>query len=185
MSTPSVAPTVANPEMELPGADAIMFALGYTPDDLQANQTGALGTAQSERLRQMKRRAVIAGTVGFFALALLATIFLYIGGLNNSAILTLVGVGLTLCNALLIGLIARHWLRLDADLRDGQPVCALIGPLERVIRPGGNLTQYVLRVDGKEIAVKKSVFKLFRHEQAYRLYRAHHSGILLGAEPLP
>jgi|GEM_PF-444935 len=184
MSTPSASPTVANPEAELPDADAIMFALGYTPDDLHANQTGTLGAAQSERLRQMKRRALLAGAAGFLSMALLATIFLYIGGLNNSAILTLVGVGLTLCNALLVGLIARHWLRLDADLRDGQPVRALTGSLERIIRPGGNLTQYVLRIDGKEIAVKKSVFKLFRHEQVYRLYRTRHSGMLIGAEPL-
>ena len=42
-----------------------------------------------------------------------------------------------------------------------------------------------VRVNGEDFHVNKDLFKLFRHEVPYRLYRAPHSRVLLAAEPTP
>jgi hypothetical protein len=77
----------------------------------------------------------------------------------------------------------RTWMRLSADMRGGQ-VEIIAGPMERVIRPTSRVNNYVLRVEGVDFVVRKDLFKLFRHQQPYRLYRSPHARVLLAAEPI-
>jgi hypothetical protein len=159
-----------------------MQALGFTPEDLQANQQGVLGINQMEHLRGLQTRTLLLGFAVFMLFTLLATTFLFLGQQNHTVILTLMGIFSTILNALAAGLFGRQWMRLSADLRGGA-VESLDGTMERVVRTEGRMSNFVLRIAGEQFAVKKDLFRLFRHEIRYRIYRAPHSGTLLGAEP--
>lgn len=163
--------------------DDLMQALGFGDADLQANRAGTLSENQQGRLSRLQQRALMFGGAGFFGFALLATIFIFMGQQNETAILSFIGVMLTVCNAIYIGMFGRQWLRLAADKRNNQ-VEALQGQLERIIRPTGRINNYVVRVADTDFAVDKTVFKAFQHEARYRLYRAPHSYVLLAAERL-
>ena len=73
-------------------------------------------------------------------------------------------------------------MRVGGDLRSGQ-VEALVGDVERVLRRGRATDSFLLRINGAELAVTKDVFRGFRHEAPYRIYRTSHSRLLLSAEP--
>jgi hypothetical protein len=92
------------------------------------------------------------------------------------------GIGVTICNAALVGLLARHWLRLPADIREGRAI-ANSGELERVIKPvSRRVMQYMIRVREAEVMVNKDVFEAFEHQRPYILYRAPYTGTLLSAD---
>jgi hypothetical protein len=134
------------------------------------------------RLRGLQRRALLIGLAGFLVFAFSATTFLYFGQANSSLVLSLVGIFLTLLNALFVGMFGRQWMRLQSDLRAGS-VEIIQGELERIVKAGGRANNFLLRVDDAEFYVKKETFNLFRHEEPYRFYRAAHSQVLLAAEP--
>lgn len=160
----------------------LMPLLHFTLADLEANRGGRLSPGQQVRLKQLQTRLVFIGAAVFIGLAFLATVFLFVGQTGGAAILSLTGAGLTGINALAIGLFARQWLRLSADLRtDG--VVTISGTLERILRPTGRVHHYILRVSGEEVVVNKDTFKVFQHDAPYHLYRTRHSRILLSAEP--
>ncbi len=159
-----------------------MQPLDFTRADLEANQNGQLGANQRDRLRGLQRRALLVGSAGFVAFALSATTFIYFGQVNDALILSLIGMFLTLLNALFVGIFGRQWMRLQSDLRTNS-VEVLSGTLERVVKASGRANNFMLRVDDAEFYVKKETFNLFRHEQPYHFYRAPHSQVLLAAEP--
>lgn len=170
------------PEDVVPPAERLMQPLQFTPADLQANRNGQLGTTQRARIQKLRRRTALIGTAGFFGFVLLATALLYLGLRQNSIIFSIMGGATLLVNAVFIGMFARQWLRLSADLRQAQ-VDTLRGELERVVRASGQVSNFVIRVDGVDFAVPKETFNLFRHEHRYTVYRAPRSGVLLAAEP--
>src|SRR5688500_11519875 len=122
-------------------------ALGFTPDDLTANQAGRLSAAQLERLRQARRRLILIAVPRVALLVLLAAIFLFLAQRNASGILQIVGIGVTLANAALMGVLARNALRLTADMREGQ-VSVIEGTATHTIRVTGRAANYLIRVDG-------------------------------------
>lgn len=161
---------------------ALMRELDFTPDDLAANRAGRLSDTQAYRLRLKRARSVAIGVGVLLALALAATLCLF-GGLRGSGILSLVGVGLTIVSAGIMGTFARYWLRLSADIRENT-VSAFSGPVERIVKPvNQRILTYLLRVGGAEFAVDKQTFKAFTHQATYTVYRAKYSGLLLSAEP--
>ena len=160
-----------------------MAHLQFTQADLQANRQGQLGPDQQQRLQTTQQRTLLFGGGGFFLLALVASLLIFVGQQNASAPLSAAGVLMTIINAILIGTFGRQWMRLSRDLRSGQ-IQTLSGPLERVIRPGRQLNNYVLRIEQRDFAVKKDVFKLFQHEAPYAFYLSSASGMLLAAEPV-
>lgn len=166
-----------------PDLATLLHALHALPADLDANRSGQLSPGQRAHLMQLQRRALMLGTAGFFSFALLATLALFIAQQDESLVLSVVGSVLILCNAFFVGMVARHWLRLQADLR-AEEIEALRGPLERVIKQGRSMNNFVLRIAGVEFVVTKDLFKLFRHEKPYAFYRTRHSRLLLSAEPL-
>jgi hypothetical protein len=159
-----------------------MPALEFTEADLRANQQGELGETQRQHLTRLRQRALMVGATVFFGLVFLATLLLFFGQANANGILTLLGILLTMLNAVAMGMFARQWMRLNSDIQSAQ-VEAVTGTLERIVKPQGRVSNYVLRLEGRDFAVKKEAFKLFRHEVRYTFYCAPKSGSLLAAEP--
>lgn len=159
-------------------------ALGFSEDDLAYNRAAALSPAQRSRLEARAWRTVWLGGALFLAFALVATLCFFVAQQDNSLILFFIGVFLTMCNALLLGYSARQWLRLSADLRADAPVQRVEGALERVIRPYGRVSNYLVRVEQRAFSVEKETFKAFTHQARYCLYYTAHTGALLSAEPL-
>jgi hypothetical protein len=161
-----------------------MQPMQFDTDDLQANREGQLGANQIQRLQALQRRALLIGLGGFFGIGLLATTFIYFAQVNDALILMLVGIFMTMINALFVGLYGRQWILLNTDIRNNV-IETISGPMERVVRADSRMNNFLLRVDGHDFVVKKDLFKLFRHEVPYRLYRTPLSRVLLAAEPTP
>ena len=160
-----------------------MRAMCFDAADLRANRAGRLSAAQVERVKSDRRRqSVIAGLM-FGALVLFATAMIYAGQLNRNQTLALMGVLLIVVNAILVGVMARAFMRLGGDLRAGN-VEVLAGDVERVLRRGRQGDVYLLRIGGASLPVTRDVFRTFRHEAPYRIYRSAHARLLLSAEAL-
>lgn len=163
-------------------AKALPIALDFTSADLDTNRQGLLSKAQMARLKAIRQRNTLIASALFLGLVLGATLLIYIGQLNRSVILFGAGAILTLINAIVIGRAGQAYMRVGSDLRLGQ-VEMLAGELERVLRRGRAGDNYLLRINGAEIHVRKAVFIGFRHQALYRIYRTPHSRLLLSAEP--
>src|SRR5688572_16429231 len=98
----------------------LMSRLRFTAEDVAANQEGSFSEAQEARLRQQQARLLWIGAAAFFGAVFLATLFLFIGQRNQTLVLTIIGVLLTMVNAIWVGSVARQWLRLSADLRENR-----------------------------------------------------------------
>lgn len=157
-------------------------ALGFTSADLDANRLGKLSQAQIELMTTKRHRNSLVAAVSFIAMVLGATILFYMGQLSHSTILFGAGAMLSIINAIMVGRAGRAFMQVGGDLRVGQ-VEMLAGEVERVLRRGRALDNYLLRIDGAEFFVTRDVFVGFRHEAPYRIYRASYSGQLLSAEP--
>ena len=160
-----------------------MGAIGFTSADLDANRHGNLGRSQAERLKRTRQRNTIIGGGLFLVIVVVATVFIFFGQQKQSPILSAVGGLLTVINAIMVGMVGRAYLRITADLRDGN-IEILEGELERVVRRGRQRDDYLLRANGASITVTTEIFIQFRHESPYRIYRTRLSGVLLSAEPL-
>jgi hypothetical protein len=158
-------------------------ALRFSEADLSANRTGALSESQTALLQTRKSRLMLIGICAFFILAFIATVFIFLGSKpDNSGILTIIGIGLTICNALVVGIIFRQWLKLNADT-SAKKVAIITGKLERVLKPlNKRVITYIIRVNGTETVIPKDVFVVFAHGKTYTLYRTPYTGILLSAE---
>jgi hypothetical protein len=167
---------------DIPPASQLMPLMGFDEEDLAQNRAGKLGENQREHLQSLQNRALLIGIAGFFAFAFLATTLLFFGQENDTLILGLLGIFMTILNAIFLGMFGRQWMRLRADLSDNA-VDKIQGRMERVVRPDGRMNNFLLRVEGQEFYTRKDLFKLFRHEVDYTLYRAPHSRVLLAAEP--
>ncbi|GAB4513993.1 MAG: hypothetical protein OHK0046_15450 [Anaerolineae bacterium] len=161
----------------------LMRELGFSPQDLEANRAGQLSEMQHYRLRLRRSRSMWTGVAVLLLAVFIASLLIFIGG-NGSPILTLIGIGVTICAAAMMGMFTRYWFRLTTDIQAGT-VEAYQGELERVIKPvTRRVLNYLIRVDGAEVYVSKDAFELFEHKQPYALYRTRHTGTLLAVERL-
>jgi hypothetical protein len=152
--------------------------LSFDTTDLEANRTGTLSEMQHYNLRVRRRRSLVVGLGLMFVFAFIATLFLYQG----RDILTFIGIGVTLCNAAMLGIFGRFWMRITADIRN-QTVTKASGKLERVVKPiNRTVWNYLIRVDETEIYVPKETFEAFEHKLPYTLYMTRYTGMLLSAE---
>lgn len=169
----------------VPLRPALEQEIDFTPDDLDTNRLGKLSEMQDYNLRVRRQRSIAIGVAILLMVAVIASLLIFLGtDEGGSIILTLIGIGLTICNAALVGTFARHWFRLTADIRGG--ICTTsTGKLERVIKPmTRRVMNYMIRVGEVEVFVSKETFEAFYHGQIYTLYRAPHTGTLLSAERL-
>lgn len=157
-------------------------ALNFSADDLAANRAGRLSEAQRERLNRGWRRTlwIVIGLVVLFGL--IATTLLFLAQQQGSAILTGIGIIITVINAMIVGLGAQSYLRTSSDLRGGR-VVAVSGVVGHTIRVSGRVLTYVLKVDGQEMLVAKPVFYAVEDGKLYHFYRVPSSKTLLTAEP--
>lgn len=167
----------------IPPVDALMPVLNFTDDDLRANREGHLSERQHYRLLSLRRRSIQIGVGTLVTLIFITTTVLYLGWLNSSTILNVLGTGLIVINAVMVGMFGRHWMRLTGDLNKRE-VAIVEGAMERVVRPQRRVNSYLLRIGDAEFSVNKDTFRLFRHETPYRLYVAPYANILLAAEPI-
>lgn len=156
-------------------------ALGFDADDLAHNRSGSLSERQRARLQRGWRRTLMIGIVVLITGTLLATLLLFMGQRNETPILSVIGVALTIANAMTVGILIRARLRLTLDLRDGVQVDE--APVQRTLRVAGRRALYLIRTGRREHAVSKDVFNAFRENARYRLYSTAGSGDLLSAEP--
>lgn len=162
--------------------DALMRALGFGAEDLEHNRAGKISPRQEYALRLRRMRLAQWGALAVLAVAFIASLLIFLGGRQESPILRITGVGLTLCNAAMTGMLLRQYLRLNNDIRQEQ-VMVVTGTLKRVIKPvTRRVWHYIIRVDEAEFVVPKETFDAFQHDAPYTLYRAPHSGTLLSAE---
>ncbi|HRF95615.1 MAG TPA: hypothetical protein PLZ51_10485, partial [Aggregatilineales bacterium] len=102
--------------MASPAPVSLNQVLRFSEGDLVANRQGILSDAQYFALQTRKTRLMWIGVGVFIGLAFVATLFLFWGSKpDNSGILTIIGIGLTICNALAVGILFRQWLKLNAD----------------------------------------------------------------------
>lgn len=160
---------------------ALMTALDFTQDDLNANRQGNLSEEQSQHLKRIRQRNTLIGVVAFFVIVIIATTCIFFGQTNQNTILSAVGGLLTVLNAVMMGVLGRSYMRASADLREGG-VQMLEGKLERVVKRGRQGDNYLVRIADTDIFVTKDIFLQLKHEKKYRLYRTRLSGVLLSAE---
>jgi len=79
-------------------------ALQFTEEDIAANREGRLSPAQQARLRRGFRRTLIAGIIGIIVIGLGATTLIFLGQQNNSMVLVVLGIALTVLNAFIVGM---------------------------------------------------------------------------------
>lgn len=164
--------------------DTLMSLLRFNDDDLTENREGRISEIQNYYLRVRRRRTNVFGFLFFIVIVIMATLLIFIGNRNDSSILMIIGIGLTLCNAAIIGMFARFWLRLNADIQ-GNEVLITSGKLERILKPiNKRIINYMIRVDQVEVFVNKETFELLQHEKPYTLYRTPYTGTLLAIEPI-
>jgi hypothetical protein len=158
--------------------EQLQAALRFTLDDLYDNQSGQLSEVQAYYLRVRRQRSVLIGVAIAVVFAFIATLFLY----NATPLRVLIGIGVTLCNAAMLGIFGRYWMRLTGDIRAGT-VQAHSGTLERIIKPiTRRVLNYILRIHDVDVYVPKDTFDLFEHHATYTLYRTPYTGTLLSAE---
>ena len=167
----------------VPSTQDLMAVMNFTDEDLEANQTQRLSPNQQLRLENMRKRILQIGGGLFFVFTVLATILIFWEQQNDSTILSIVGILLTICNAIMIGMLGRQWMRISTDLRLNE-VELIQGEMERIVRASGRTNNFILRINEVEFSVKKEVFQQFRHEQEYVLYATPYTHILFSAEPL-
>lgn len=170
--------------MDMPPLSALMSALNFSAEDIALNRRRELSAVQRDRLHGLQRRTLLITGAVFLLLAFVAAVAIYMGQRNQQIGFSLIGVGLTVVNAILVGFAARSILRIAADLREASPIEIYEGILKRVLRPTGQVNNYVLRLAGKEFSVDKETFRLFRHELAYAIYATQHANVLMSAECL-
>ena len=168
--------------MTPPDDSALMRAAGFSVQDLEANRRGRLSERQDYVLRQRRIRTALIGMAVVLVGVFIASGLLFFGSRQQNVILSLVGIGFTLCNAMMAGLFVRHWLRLNGDIRGGV-VIATSGTLERVVKPvSRRVVNTMLRVGDVEVFVSKELFEATAHRLPYTLYRAPATGTLLALE---
>jgi len=146
-------------------------ALGFTAADLAANQDGALSPSQIDRLHASMRRTLAFSAFAFVVVAFAATLFLFFGGQNNVPVLSVIGISLTVVNAVVVGIGAQNYLRTQHDVKAGS-VIVLEGSVKRTVRLSGRNPTYILNINEEKIIVPKIMFNAFEEHSTYRLYRA-------------
>ena len=155
-------------------------ALGFSAAELAMNREGRLSETQQERIRRASRGLLLIGIAAIIIIGFGAAVLIFIAQQNNSAVLYLIGVVLTIVNAAIVGLLVQNRLRAQTDL--SQPVRVQEGVVQRTLRISGRTQTYILRIANGQIMVNRPTFNAFIEGAVYRLYRTAGSRALLSAE---
>lgn len=158
------------------GEDALMWAIGFTPADLAANQDGQLSPHQCDYFVQRK-------TFWMGLSILLILLFGY--GIFNIVKLGL-NTGLIVGSLVIIFLIRVsiiwspfvRWKQLHEDV-GAQEIGAIQGLVSLEIETSDS---FRLKIGDERFSVKKDVFLAFKNGDPYAIYYAPHSKTILSAE---
>jgi uncharacterized membrane protein len=163
--------------------NALASALDFNSDDLQVNRSGMISERQRARLRASRSRAALLSVLALVVIGLVAAGVLFLAQQGKSWIALLIGIALTVVNALIMGRMVQNWLRTAGDLQRAE-VQTLSGVVTRTVRVIGRAVIYVLAIDGRELIIPKEVFNAIADGSRWRLYRAAQTGTLLAGEPI-
>lgn len=161
-------------------------ALNFTDDDLEANRAGQLSERQLYRIQSGWRRLLIIGVLALIGIGFVATVLIFLGNQHESPILTVLGLALTLVNALVMGTGVQMRIRMNRDLRQVEESGLLIteGKVKHTLQVIRRSSFYWLEVKDERINVSKTTFFAVEENARYRLYRLPFSKTLLSAEKL-
>jgi hypothetical protein len=176
---------IADISPPLDSQQALMDALQFTTADLAANREGSMSAAQKMAFRNTWQRGLLIRIVILLITILTATTFLFVGQQQASPAFTLLGITMTIFNAVIVGQAAQAYLRYSGDT-GRQKVILQEGTAQRILRINhrARTSAYFIRLGEHEIRVTKPVFNAFVEGGRYRLYRAPVSKIVLSAEAL-
>jgi hypothetical protein len=170
--------------MATPSApQSLAAALNFNTDDLSANRGGNLSQAQAERLQRLRFRSTLITVLIVVINGVAASAFLFIGQREESFLLILVGIGVTIINAILVARAIQNWLRVQSDLQK-DAVANVSGEVTRTARVFGRRVFFVLAIGRQEFVVNKPVFNAVAEQKRYRLYYSPRSRTLLSAEAI-
>lgn len=168
----------------------LMRHLGVTWDDLRHNRAGRLGERQQVRLQRARWTAVgwliaIYGAMPLLAAPLLEqAVGVAVGARSLASVSLPVNLLLFSLPFIALRVMNRRLQHLTHDLREGR-VEAAEGPVALDSeQPFRRVYRAAVTVRRTPLAVHPQVARHFEPEQAYRVYYAPRSRILLAAEPL-
>lgn len=145
-------------------SEVLKYALGFSDEDLAANQAGKMSTNQ--RLRCLtKRNWWLFGCV----LCILGFLVSWFGSRESLFFLVVFGVSIVVCLV--------NAYRYYKDARDGI-ASSVEGRINLQITSG----RFSIVLDGGKFALKKQTFLAFKNGDPYCLYYSPHNKILLSAE---
>lgn len=154
---------------------ALMMAIGFKDEDLDANRDNVLSPTQTIYLVRQQFPSSILQIVISSLLCLLVIVFL-ISDLTSGKI----GIGFILSGLLLFAVTPTlwRWYRLRTDIKLNQ----VIGLQGRIRLDLDNRNQYFLHIGGVRFEVNRHVFLAFKNGDPYVVYYAPHSKTILSAE---
>lgn len=155
--------------------EALMLAIGFNEEDLEANQDNILSPQQRVYLIRQHLPMTFIRTTSIIFICCLVGFFL-----TNDLRSGKIGFGFILAALFLFGVTPTlwRWYRLRTDLKLNQ----VIGLQGRVRLDLDNRNQYFLYIDDLRFEVNKHVFLAFKNGDPYVVYYAPHSKTILSAE---
>jgi hypothetical protein len=142
----------------------LMGALDFSASDLAANSRGTFSPTQKKLVQQSRLRQI--------ALLIIATFFIWIGGIG----LSLDWIVMVFSSAVLVSLMLGIYYRLKEDLES--PIQAITGRVNIAFLMWGSRVQ----VNGDTFRASRSVGEAFKPGHIYRLYHTAYSRLILSAE---
>lgn len=162
--------------------NALMEALSFTLDDLQANRAGHLSERQRRYLSVDRQKNLLLGVGLLVGLIFVTTFMLFIGLRDSNLILQGSGMVLLVCTIGLSWFFGLMWVRATYDLRTNEPD-VVEGKAQHLVRQFARAQAGSVRIGERvEVPTNAEAFKSFKPGATYRLYRTSHSHRLLSVE---
>jgi hypothetical protein len=156
--------------------DALIFALGFMPEDLAANQDGKLSLNQRGLLNQRQGYWFAAGVLSF----LLLLWSLVNAGWRLDAAIGQGNIAWIIVAAIAV-VSAYKWKQYRDDL-NAPEIGAAQGRVELDIRSSNNASSFSVKIGDVNFGVKKDAFLAFKNGDPYVIYYALYTKTLLSAE---
>lgn len=170
--------------------DTFSAALGFTPEDLEANRSGSLTDSQRELMHSLRRRELLSN-IFIGPLFLMIPVAVIIGGayiVLRSAFAGMEWIWLLLLGGLIVNFVRflpsglRRWRAVGADIENG--AASVNGRASIKSIKYRRATVYTLKIGDVSFDVPETITQVFQQGQVYRAYYTPQALILLSAEKL-
>jgi hypothetical protein len=159
--------------------EALMMAIGFEDEDLEANQNGLLSEFQRKRIRLTQGLwfGFMGLSIALFSFVVLTQMQIRIA--NNLWRSVILGI-------LIAAFAAFSWRKfrlLAGDIQDGS-VRYVEGDLRKrsLQNPSFKSTDYFLTINSVRFSVRSKIYNAFKNGDPYAIYYAPHSKTILSAE---